>query len=77
MEMKEKAKAVESLENATARQKSKDLKCPYCGETAQHKYRPFCSQRCAQLDLGHWLNEDYRVPVVEYDDIDENKKDDF
>ena len=77
MEMKAKAKTVASLQKARARQKSKDLKCPNCGEAVQHKYRPFCSRRCARLDLGHWLNEDYRVPVFEYDNIDEFKKEDL
>ena len=75
--MNARSQVVENFQMAEARQKIKDLKCPYCGKKVQHKYRPFCSRRCAQLDLGHWLNEDYRVPVVEYDDIDENKKDDL
>ena len=75
--MNARSQVVENFQKAEARQKIKDLKCPYCGKAVQHKYRPFCSQRCAQLDLGHWLNEDYRVPVVEYDDIDENKNDDL
>ncbi len=26
-------------------------------------YRPFCSERCRLVDLGKWLNEDYRIPV--------------
>lgn len=46
-------------------------KCTSCGNPQVPKYRPFCSKRCAQLDLGRWLNESYRVPVVEYDDIDD------
>ena len=77
MEMKAKLQTVASLQKAKAKQKIKDFRCPYCGETAQHKYRPFCSQRCAQLHFGHWLNEEYRVPVVEFDQIDEFKKDDL
>jgi endogenous inhibitor of DNA gyrase (YacG/DUF329 family) len=27
------------------------------------KYRPFCSQRCADVDLGRWFSEDYRIPA--------------
>ncbi|MDP6925870.1 MAG: DNA gyrase inhibitor YacG, partial [Rhodospirillales bacterium] len=32
-----------------------------------------CSQRCAQLDLSKWLNEESRVPVIETDDYDEDE----
>jgi hypothetical protein len=28
-------------------------------------YRPFCSKRCADIDLGRWLKEGYRVPIDE------------
>ena len=48
----------------------KNQKCPMCGHTAEEEYRPFCSKRCKQLDLGRWLDESYRVPVVETDDLD-------
>jgi len=37
-------------------------KCPNCGKTATLDYKPFCSKRCADVDLGRWLNEDYRIP---------------
>jgi endogenous inhibitor of DNA gyrase (YacG/DUF329 family) len=33
-----------------------------CGGTTVARYRPFCSARCADLDLAGWLNERYRVP---------------
>ena len=49
----------------------KSLTCPICGKDAHDIYRPFCSSRCANLDLGNWLNEDYRVPVIEDDGIDD------
>ena len=29
---------------------------------------PFCSKRCADIDLGNWFNEAYKVPVVELDE---------
>jgi endogenous inhibitor of DNA gyrase (YacG/DUF329 family) len=45
------------------------MTCPLCGKTAQEKYKPFCSLRCADLDLGKWLNGAYSVPVVEDDDL--------
>ena len=40
-------------------------KCPMCGKPRVERYRPFCSRRCADLDLGKWLNEDYRIPAEE------------
>ena len=38
-------------------------RCSICGQPQEHRFRPFCSRRCADLDLGRWLNESYRVPV--------------
>ncbi len=40
-------------------------KCPTCGKSADTKYRPFCTKRCADIDLGRWLKEGYRVPTQE------------
>lgn len=40
-------------------------KCPICGSPVVTAYRPFCSRRCADLDLGRWLREDYRLPTEE------------
>ncbi|GHF17749.1 hypothetical protein GCM10017044_10220 [Kordiimonas sediminis] len=37
-------------------------KCPQCDKPVDPKYRPFCSKRCADLDLGKWLNEEYVLP---------------
>lgn len=35
--------------------------CPICGKpAADAKYRPFCTKRCADIDLGRWLKEGYR-----------------
>ena len=48
-------------------------KCPNCEKLAVPKFRPFCSSRCSQLDLSKWLNKNYRVPVVEIDDFDEEE----
>ena len=35
--------------------------CPECGDTTAHRYRPFCSKRCADLDLSRWLRGDYAI----------------
>jgi endogenous inhibitor of DNA gyrase (YacG/DUF329 family) len=45
-------------------------KCPVCAKTIDQvadgqKYSPFCSKRCADIDLGRWLKEGYRVPTEE------------
>ena len=39
--------------------------CPICFKPAGAKHRPFCSARCATIDLGRWLNGDYRIPTQE------------
>lgn len=47
------------------------MKCPICKkEIDDVKYRPFCSKRCADIDLGNWFNEKYTIPAVEIDDAD-------
>ena len=43
-------------------------KCPICGKPGQPEHRPFCSKRCADIDLGRWLKEGYRVPTEETPD---------
>lgn len=39
--------------------------CPICKGAGVAKFRPFCSKRCADIDLGRWFNESYAVPAVE------------
>jgi endogenous inhibitor of DNA gyrase (YacG/DUF329 family) len=40
--------------------------CPICSKpAAEPKHRPFCCKRCADIDLGRWLKESYRVPTDE------------
>jgi len=36
--------------------------CPICGRKPGEKFRPFCSARCADVDLGRWITGQYRVP---------------
>ncbi len=40
-------------------------RCPSCGKAAQKRYRPFCSERCANADLARWLDGRYRIPTDE------------
>lgn len=37
-------------------------RCPICGTLADAKFRPFCSKRCADVDLARWMTETYVVP---------------
>jgi endogenous inhibitor of DNA gyrase (YacG/DUF329 family) len=37
--------------------------CPICKRPASPEFKPFCSKRCAEVDLGRWLTESYTVPV--------------
>lgn len=53
-------------------------KCAYCKKKeVVAEFKPFCSKRCADLDLGAWFNGEYAVPVVENDmDFDDALEDD-
>ena len=41
------------------------VRCPQCDGEAhwapENKWRPFCSERCKQIDLGAWASETYRI----------------
>jgi len=39
--------------------------CPTCGKQSVPRYQPFCSGRCADIDLGRWLKGAYRVDTDE------------
>lgn len=39
--------------------------CPICKKPEVDPYQPFCSKRCANLDLGKWLGGNYRIPTRE------------
>jgi uncharacterized protein len=36
--------------------------CPICGRATDAQYRPFCSRRCADVDLSRWLSGAYAIP---------------
>jgi endogenous inhibitor of DNA gyrase (YacG/DUF329 family) len=42
--------------------------CAICGKPQTPKNKPFCSPRCADIDLGRWLNGSYAIPAVDDDD---------
>ena len=49
--------------------------CPICGKAVVAEFRPFCSRRCADIDLNRWLSGVYTVPVTEDEEEDERRED--
>jgi hypothetical protein len=49
-----------------------DPKCPICGKPVEAAYRPFCSARCADVDLNRWLTNSYAIPATEDDERPED-----
>jgi len=41
------------------------MSCPICRKEPSARYRPFCSRRCADIDLGKWLTGSYAIPTDE------------
>lgn len=46
------------------------MPCPICDDQVSPAYRPFCSRRCADIDLARWMNGSYAVPSQDDDDPD-------
>lgn len=46
------------------------MSCPICGKETSPDARPFCSKRCADVDLARWLNGNYAVPSNDPEDIE-------
>lgn len=42
--------------------------CPLCKQPVALKVRPFCSQKCADIDLGRWFSGHYRLPSLHVED---------
>lgn len=43
-------------------------RCPICGAPPDPTHRPFCSRRCADVDLSRWLRGAYAIPARSADD---------
>jgi endogenous inhibitor of DNA gyrase (YacG/DUF329 family) len=50
-------------------------RCPICSKPTVEQYRPFCSKRCADVDLNRWLSGVYVVPVEAAEDEDGRAED--
>ncbi len=44
--------------------------CPVCGKDPSPNYRPFCSRRCADVDLHRWMAGRYVIPIADPDEPD-------
>jgi uncharacterized protein len=51
-------------------------RCAICGKGVDPAFKPFCSKRCADIDLNRWLSGVYAVPVKEGDDEDGERPED-
>lgn len=50
--------------------KASAKRCPICGKPATEASRPFCSERCRDVDLNRWLSNSYVIPAAKNDDED-------
>lgn len=48
-----------------------ERKCVICGKPQDENYKPFCSKRCADVDLNRWFTGGYAIPATQEDDPDE------
>ena len=60
------------MKNKAPKSRAIGLKCPTCGEVAAppasaglKSPRPFCSTRCAEVDLGRWFEGQYAIPTFD------------
>jgi endogenous inhibitor of DNA gyrase (YacG/DUF329 family) len=51
-------------------------RCPVCGRPRDPKYDPFCSRRCADVDLHRWLKGTYVIPGAERPSVEGDKGED-
>jgi endogenous inhibitor of DNA gyrase (YacG/DUF329 family) len=46
------------------------MACPICARPTEKAFRPFCSKRCADVDLGKWLTGSYAIPAAPAEEED-------
>lgn len=49
------------------------MSCPICAKPEVPKFKPFCCKRCADVDLGKWLNGSYAIPADVQDMSEEDE----
>jgi endogenous inhibitor of DNA gyrase (YacG/DUF329 family) len=50
--------------------------CPICGKPRDTAFKPFCSKRCADVDLHRWLSGSYAIPATDDEEEDERREED-
>ena len=51
------------------------MACPICRRPVNADYRPFCSRRCADVDLGRWVTGSYAIPAADRAEDDPERPD--
>ena len=52
---------------------AREKPCAICGKPIVARYKPFCSPRCADIDLGRWLKGSYVIPGEPVDEAESGK----
>ena len=47
--------------------------CAICGKPVDERFKPFCSKRCADVDLNRWLSGRYVIPGTEAQEDEEER----
>ena len=55
-------------------QKPSSKLCTICGKPVEERFKPFCSARCADVDLNRWLSGRYVIPGAETPEDDEEQR---
>ncbi len=61
------------MADATTPPAARQKPCPICGKPAEARFKPFCSSRCADIDLGRWLKGSYVIPGAPVDEAEAGK----
>jgi uncharacterized protein len=64
------AKPSEGVDSAGREAKASAKPCPICRKPVTEASKPFCSERCRDVDLNRWLSNSYAIPGTEDDDED-------
>lgn len=46
------------------------MTCPICRKPTEEAWRPFCSKRCADVDLAKWMGGAYAIPSDDPEDVE-------
>ncbi len=62
------------LDDEPAPASGRSPKCPVCRKPPVGTYRPFCSKRCADIDLGRWVTGSYVIPGGDSDSDEDGQE---